>query len=344
MLLTRSICSSWLLLFQFGYQSKYGICCGFPQLLILGTTCKVYFNCWYNYIHQCMGYVVETHKLHYCPTGHYPCHHPGIIGTKPCAFYWRSLYCHFCTLLSGNSPVNTLQNLKSYFYLITFSCFHMEPPTVSSENKASPYNQHSACSTLILLSPSGIRDGLSEVGSLGIAMIIKGIFNTQWYLIFFLPAKTDSERPPSIRGCPTPWQIWYSGKKNQLKLIQAAGSFPMKSIFLVQLACWPPRTGNIYYLVFTLGYSLSFWNYWKLDMSTIFSVVFENYLQMTGRHLVASYICLESFPIKEFRHWENFSCICLVKRSSWPKAVQQSSTKISGTIELRKINKDQQKA
>lgn len=83
-----------------------------------------------------MGYIIETHKLYYCPTGHYPCHHPCIIGTKSRALYWRSLYCHFHTLLSRNSPVNTLQNLKRYnFYSITFSCFHMEPPTVSYENK-----------------------------------------------------------------------------------------------------------------------------------------------------------------------------------------------------------------
>lgn len=158
-----------------------------------------------------MGYVLETHKLHYCPTGNYPCHHPHIIGTKPRALYWRSLYCHFHTLVSRNSPVNTLQNLKRYsFYLMTFSCFHVEPPTVSSENKPnpenkpSPYNQHTSCSTLILLCPSGTRDGLSEVGSFCVAIIIKRIFSIQWYLIF-LPAKTESERPPSIQGCPTPW-------------------------------------------------------------------------------------------------------------------------------------------
>lgn len=88
-------------------------------------------------------------------------------------------------------------------FLMTFACFYMELPIVSSENKPSPYNQHTSCSTFIPLSPSGIRDGLSEVGSFCIAMTIKEIFNTQWYLIF-LPAKRDSERLPSIQGSPRP--------------------------------------------------------------------------------------------------------------------------------------------
>jgi len=72
-------------------------------------------------------------------------------------------------------------------------------------------------------------------------------------------------------------------------------------------------------------------------MSTTFSAVFENYLQMTGKDLVVSHICLESFPIKELRQCENFSCICLVKRNPWPKAIQQSSTKSGGTMETWKI-------
>lgn len=58
---------------------------------------------------------------------------------------------------------------------------------------------------------------------------------------------------------------------------------------------------------------------------------------MTGRDLVASPICLEVFPIRECRHCENFSCICLANRSLCPKAVQQSSTKSRGTMEIRKI-------
>lgn len=130
--------NSWFLLLERGYQTQCWTCCGFPQLILGYRHWRHTFNYWYNCFHPYMGYVVESHNI--TASMQHSGHYPSIIDAKPCVLSWRSLYWHFCTLLSRNLSGNTLQDFKKYnFYLFIqynfdFSGLHMEPAMLMSRS------------------------------------------------------------------------------------------------------------------------------------------------------------------------------------------------------------------
>lgn len=123
-------------------------------------------------------------------------------------------------------------------------------------------------------------------------------------------------------------------QKNLLKLIKAADNFLLKSIFSVWLACCPPKTDNIYYIVFTLGYSLSPSEITENLTCSQHSLCLWKLI--TRRGLAASRICLEPFPIKKFRQHENFiyllsqkkpmtkSCSAIKHKKQWGNGAMEN--------------------